>query len=207
MFSSDSADDASFVQVDDLLGRVERVHVDCELAGQNVSMAIESLMVLVGPEFRGDPELAFNDFATAIETSEQQALALRKDYEPMLNSADSVFDRWSADLEVFSSEVMREHSQKRMDASRERYDAVVSAVDPTILTYEDFNRTLRDHALYLGNDFSADSITVIEKELRALSERASELTLAFEKATLACQEFVRKGALRGQVTSSTRRDV
>lgn len=207
MFSSDSGEDAGFIQVDDLLGRAERVHVDCELAGQRVSEAIESLMVLVGPEFRGDPALAYNDFVLAIESSEETERVLNEDYGPMQGSANGVFNAWHKDLEAFNSEVMRQHSEKRMSASRVRYTAIETAIDPTLPLYAEFNSALRDQALYLGNDFSADSIAVIEKELRDLSVRAKKLTTAFEAATLACQEFVRKGALRGQNSPAARKDV
>lgn len=207
IFPSSSDHEASFVKVDDLLGRVERVHVDCELAGQTVREAIESLMVLVGPEFRGDAALAYEDFALAIEIAEEQAKALRESFDPMDRAAEGVFERWEADLEAFSSDAMRQHSEERMTASRTRYEAVSKAVDPAILAFEDFNRALKDQALYLGNDFSADSISVIEKELRDVSQRATSLSRNFERATRACQEFVRKGALRGQVAPAARKDV
>lgn len=206
LFSSDKAD-AGFVEVDDLLGRVERVHVDCELAGQNVAEAMAGLLAMAGPQFRGDPTLAFEDLMAAIELSDRQEELLREDYAPMQESAVAVFERWNADLEAFTSEVMREHSASRMAAARGRYAAIVAAVDPALAAYSAFNAALRDHALYLGNDFNAESLALIEGELRRLISESSELTAAFDECTRACEDYVRKSALRGQVSPRARRDV
>lgn len=200
MFPSSADEEASFVQVNDLLSRIELIHVDCELSGQSVDASIEALMTLVGPKFRGDPELGYNDFAMAIEMSEEFATTLRKNYGPMQDSAMMMFDQWNTDLEVFSSQTMREHSETRLEASRERYNAIVSSVDPALEAFDMFNQVMRDHALYLGNDFNADSVAIIEKELRDVQVAARSLTASLEKATVACQEFVRKAALRGPLT-------
>ena len=202
-----SSDDEGFVQVDDLLSRVERVHVDCELGGQNVTEATGTLLNLVGPEFRGDPALAYEEFIAAIELSEKQASDLRKHFNPMKTSAERMFAQWEKDLEAFTSEVMRKHSADRMQGMRERYQAVETAVGPTLEQYDAFNQTLRDHALYLGNDFNSESVALIEKELRTLVEQSKQLTASFDKCTEACQDYVRKAALRGQVSPKTKKKV
>lgn len=206
MFGS-SSDDAGFVQVDELLSRVERVHVDCELAGQNVQESMTTLLSMVGPEFKGDPELAFSEFLSSIERSEKQARDLRNDYTPMKKSADRMFTQWQEDLDAFSSDVMREHSAKRKREMRERYEAVDAAVGPALEEYEEFNATLRDHALYLGNDFNSESVALIEKELRTLIQASNDLKKSLDACTEACQEYVRKAALRGQVSSRAKQQV
>lgn len=207
LFGSSNSDDAGFVQVDELLSRVERVHVDCELAGQNVTASMTTLISMVGPEFKGDPALAFGEFLAAIELSEKQAKDLRKDFTPMQKSAERMFLQWQDDLEAFSSDSMREHSAKRMQDMRDRYEAVNTAVGPALEQYEAFNASLRDHALYLGNDFNSESVAVIEKELRTLIQSANQLKKSLDTCTEACQEYVRKAALRGQVSSRAKQQV
>ena len=202
-----SNDDAGFVQVDELLSRVERVHVDCELAGQNVTESMTTLLSMVGPEFQGDPELAFGEFLSAIERSEKQARDLRKDFTPMRKSSERMFEQWQKDLDAFTSDVMREHSSKRMRDMRERYEAVDAAVGPALEQYEAFNQHLQDHALYLGNDFNSESVALIEKELRNLIQEANTLKASLDACTEACQEYVRKAALRGQVSSRAKQQV
>lgn len=207
IFPSGADKDAGFVQVDDLLARVERVHVSCELAGQNVTESLTTLMQMVGPEFRGDPTLAYEDLMAAIELSEKQAEDLRENFVPMQKSAGQVFENWQMDLDAFTSDVMRQHSEERMGASRARYDAIVDVVAPALERYEAFNGVLRDHALYLGNDFNSESVELIEKQLRILIEESESLTAEFDKCTEACQAYVRKAALRGQVSPRARKSI
>lgn len=204
---SSGSDDAGFVQVDEVLSRVERVHVDCELAGQHVTESMATLISMVGPEFKGDPALVFEEFLSAIELSEKQASDLRKDFAPMQKSGEIMFKQWQADLDGFSSDVMREHSAKRMTDMRKRYEAVNTSVGPVVEQYEEFNTVLRDHALYLGNDFNSESVALIEKELRSLIATSNQLKTALNTCTEACQEYVRKAALRGQVSSRAKQQV
>lgn len=207
LFSSGTDETVSFVQVDDLLTRVERVHVACELSGQSATESLATLMSMVGPGFRGDPTLAYSDLISSIELSEEQADDLQHNFEPMKKVAKLVFEDWQEDIDEFSSDVMRQHSDERLDAARKRYIAILTSVGPALEEYRTFNQTLRDHALYLGNDFNAGSVATIEKELRSLIQASEQLTASFEVCTEACQDYVRRAALRGQISPRTRGDV
>lgn len=207
MFPASSDGDAALVQVDDLVGRIERIHVDCELAGQNIAATSESLRTMVGPEFIGEPEFAHADLVAAIELSERQAEDMRSDFKKMESSAKRVFAQWEKNLESFSSDSMREHSAERLQSMRERYDSVLTVVGPAMEGYFTFNASVRDHALYLGTAFNEESVSLVEKELRKLFRTAESLTGDFEQCTDACQSYVRKSALRGQVVPRGRRSV
>ena len=49
-------------QVDDLVGRVERVHLETELSKTRVRDALEHLHTIVDDDFVGDPFVAFESF-------------------------------------------------------------------------------------------------------------------------------------------------
>lgn len=198
---------ATFVQVDDLMSRVERVHVDCELASEKVREATGTLHAMCSPDFDGEPAVAHETLIAAIQASERQAEDLQRDYDRMTRSGDKVFAQWQDNLEEYSSEVMRDASAKRMNATRARYDAVVAAVGPALETYRGFNATLRDHALYIGTDFNEESLGLVEQEIRMVLRRAEAMTAEFERCKEACQTYVKKSAIRGQVTSTARKQV
>lgn len=204
IFSTSAEDQAGFVQVDELLDRVEDVHVGCELAGRNVRESLAALMALVGSDFRGNPELVYDDYLVAIALSETQAKELRESYEPMVDVSAQVFESWEADLEAFSSETLRAHSRDRMESARARYDAIVALAEPALDEYESFNRALRDYALYLGNDLSTGAVAAIEGELRDLANVGSKLEENFETCTAACRDYVRRAALRGQISPKSK---
>ncbi len=76
-----------------------------------------------------------------------------------------------------------------------------------MVAYEEFNRDLRDHSLYLGNDFNAESVALIEPGLRALIASSKSINAQFADSTDACKEYVRKTASRGQVSPRTQRSI
>ena len=197
VFSSSSAVGPD--KVDDLLSRIERVYVECELSQQSSRSALESLESLVSADFSGDPVTAYTRFLEAAESSKKQANSLKASIGPMKEAAVPFFDRWASDLAQFSSMDMRLHSQNRLTATRDRYEAILDAVEPAMSTYRAYNATLSDHVLFLSHDFNASAVAAIEGEVRALTDSAAELDILLGDAREAAQQYVRAAALRGQL--------
>jgi hypothetical protein len=186
-------------KVDDLLSRIERVYVECELSQQSSRSALEALESLVSADFSGDPVAAYTKFLQAAESSRDQADALKASVGPMKEAAGPFFDKWATDLAQFSSMDMRLHSQNRLTATRDRYEAILAAVEPAMASYRAYNATLSDHVLFLSHDFNASAVAAIEGEVRALTETAAELDILLGDAREAAQQYVRAAALRGQI--------
>jgi len=186
-------------KVDDLLSRIERVYVECELSQQSSRHALEALESLVSADFSGDPVAAYTTFLESAESSRDQADSLKSSIGPMKEAAGPFFDNWASDLAQFSSMDMRLHSQNRLTATRDRYEAILDAVEPALVSYREFNSTLSDHVLFLSHDFNASAVAAIEGEVRALTEAAAELDILLGDAREAAQQYVRAAALRGQI--------
>lgn len=190
---------AGLRQVDDLLGQIERVHAETVLAKDKSHGVLLSLQTIADPDFSGDPVAGYAAFIEAVEQSEQQARALRASVEPMKSSADTVFERWAADLEAFQNSQMRARSQTRLEETRKLYDAIVTAVDPVQWSYDAYNATLRDHALFLGHDFNAASLSAIADGIDELADQYDDLEMRFTASEDAATEYVRSTALVGQI--------
>lgn len=185
-------------EVGDLLGRIERVSAECERSQRSSRAALEALSALVSADFSGDPVAAYTKFLQAVEGSEQQADALEDSISPMKASAEPFFDKWATDLVRFSSMDMRLRSQNRLTATRDRYEAILAAVEPAMTSYRAFDAALSDHVLFLSHDFNASAVAAIEGEVRALTSSAAELDALLGDAREAAQEYVRAAALRGR---------
>ena len=189
-------------RVDDLVGHVERVHVQAELAKQSVASALQTLFTITAPDFDGDPVVAYTEFVEAIENSEDRAEELDEAVEPMKQVATKVFEQWYRDLDAFTSPQMRQRSQARMHATRQRYDAIVQAVDPAQQALETFNLGLRDHATFLNHDFNPAAVSEIEREVRAIGDWSGKLDRKLELVLVAAQDYVQASALPGPVEMS-----
>jgi len=182
-------------RVDDLVERIEAVHVECELSKATMREALTALKVIAVPDFEGDIVEAFAEYTRAIDASQKQASALKAAATPMRRSAEPFFAQWESNMGNFASPTMRERSRERMLASRARYDAIVDSLEPVQSTYDVFNLTLSDIALFLEHDFNTGSILGIAGEVRSLDKMAAELDGRFNVCLDAARTYVQNNAL------------
>jgi hypothetical protein len=186
-------------QVDDLLAHVERVHVESAVGKDRSQAAFEGLRRLIAPEFKGDPASAHAELVAAVEQSEEQADALRSSVKPLRRTAESVFERWTADLESFGNLTVRQRSQERLEETRRRYDAVLAASVAAQLAFDAFNSDVSDHALFLEHDFNSASVALVAQELDGLRTRGKELARRLDACAAACQSYVEFSAPSAQL--------
>ncbi|MBK8978494.1 MAG: DUF2959 family protein [Planctomycetes bacterium] len=182
-------------RVDAFVGWVERVHVESELAQERAAAALDALGALVGPDSRADPVLAFGAFVASVEHCEAQADALEKAFGEMQKAAEPVFGRWEADLQVFSSERLRERSRERLDETRGRYAALAGAITPAIGSLDALNRSLRDQALFLSHDLNPSALAALEEEFADLEQTARALDEQLVAGRDAARDYVNVAAL------------
>jgi hypothetical protein len=176
--------------VDDLVASVERVSGELDASKTAMLAAIQSLQKVTAPDFQGDAVKAHKELVNAIEDSEDQTDDLRKSLERMQAEADPVFEQWTKDLEAYSNPEMRQRSQARLSAARERYDAVVAAVTPVLVECEAINQTLGDHALFLKHDMNPAALATIQDDVKKVAKEASELDPAFNSGKAAARAYV-----------------
>ncbi len=194
--------DPTLSQVDVLVGSVERVHVDAELARERAHDAMDRLVAIASSNFGNDPVLIYQDLVNAIEKSENQNKALDRSVATMQAASGPVFEQWSQDLMNFNSTSMRLRSQNRLLETQARYEDVVANVIPAQKALKDLNAQLRDHALFLGNDFNQASVSAITSDVQRMTEKSELLSGKFDLALQAARAYVETSGL--PVTATNR---
>ena len=120
----------------------------------------------------------------------------------MRSTAESVFAQWNRDLDSFTSRKMRKRSQARLEETQARYEAIVAAVGPAHTALEMFNLKLKDHATFLGNDFNASSVSMIQADVRVLSNRRTQIDKRLQACLTAAEEYIRSASLPGTINVS-----
>lgn len=192
----------SLQEVDDLVGRVERVHVECEISRTRVGTTLAQLESLVAPDTGGDLMADYAEYVSSVEASEKRASTLRTAIADMRAAAEPFFERWEADLDEYTSVSMRERSLGRLAETRARYQAVTVVVGPASEGYDSINGTLRDLALFLSRDFNPSSVQQVEDELDSLRERVAELDGQLQACMDAAREYVELAALPARVEAT-----
>jgi hypothetical protein len=184
---------------DELLNRVERVHVDVVLTKERAHEAHEALSVIVAAGFKGDPVAAHAKLVESLERSEEQAKKLDASVHRMQKTADQVFHAWLTDLESFGNTKLRQRSQTRLAETRARYEAVMNSAVAVQIAVHAFNADVGDHALFLENDFTAEAVALIASEVEGLKARSQELDQRIDACAAAAKAYVESSALRGQL--------
>ena len=189
----------SLRQVDELVSKIEHVHLESELSRESAHDSLDSLEHLTSPKFNGDAVAAYEEFVLTIERSEDQAKSLERSIRSMEKSADEVFEQWEEDLEVFTNPRMRRRSAARLEETKKRYAAILEAVEPCKAAHEEFNLGMRDYAFYLSHDFNAGSVSEIEGDLDAVRKMTAELDDNFQATEEAVRRYVKSASLPGQL--------
>jgi hypothetical protein len=183
----------SLQQADDIVTRIERVHVECELSKDRAREAAEWLRAIVSGDFEGDALTAYNGFVEAVDASEKQSETLNKAVSPMERAAEPYFDDWSNDLNAFTSPKLRRRSQVKLNRARHRYEEIAMAVEPTQASYEAYNHVLKDIALFLSHDLNAAG--ELKRDVRSVMKLVDELNEGFDETLEAAQTYVQNSAL------------
>ena len=185
--------------VDDLLSRIEHVEAQAELAQARMRTSIGALHGLLATDFDGDPLGAYAAFLTEIDASEQRAKELRTSVAAMKSAAGPFFSAWSARMNSFTNPELRARSQDRMLATQDRYQSILSAVEPALADHAALNAGLRDQALFLEHDFNAESVAELQRDARTLTKLASMLDQRLTTTKNASRQYVETTALHGQL--------
>jgi len=180
--------------VNDLVEAAEAVEGEIDESKQSMLSAVQALQKVTAPDFEGDAVKAHEELEDAIDSSDDQANDLRRSIEKMQAAAEPVFDQWTKDLEAYANPEMRQRSQARLSAARERYDTVVAAVEPVLVEYETINANLRDHILFLSHDLNPEAVATIQEDVKKVSKEASDLDGAFNSAKAATRSYVESSA-------------
>ncbi|MCK6460067.1 MAG: DUF2959 domain-containing protein [Planctomycetes bacterium] len=180
--------------VDDLVAAVENVHKELDASKGAMLAAVQELQTVTAPDFSGDAVKAYEKLVDTVENSEDQADELRNRIEKMQAEAVPVFDQWTKDLEAYSNPEMRQRSQARLSAARERYDAVVAAVEPVLVEYEAINQSFRDHVLFLKHDMNPAALATIQDDVRRIAKDAASLDGRFNSGRAAAMAYVESSA-------------
>jgi hypothetical protein len=199
LFSSSKSGGPS--QVSDLVGRIERVYVEAELSKQAMHTAVAGLETIASGDLKGDPSTAYAAYLEALEASEGQARTLRETYEPLKEAAVPFFQQWTDNLKEYDNPDIRLRSQSRLAATRQRYEAIVAAVEPAMADYDTINKGLRDYALFLGHDLNPSALSEIQDGVAALVQRAGMVERGFDACLVAARAYVDASSLPAQASA------
>lgn len=194
--SSTPSREAAPVQVDAMVGWIERVHVEAERSQLSIAESFERLNVIAAGRFDKEPAAqAYARFVQATDEATQQAKRFRECVGPMVEAAQPVFQQWQKDLQTITNEKLRQRGEMRFAVAKQRYDAITKVAVPAQQTLDGYVKELRDHAAFLAHDLNPSAIQDIQDGVKVLAKTALGLDRDLKSCMAAARAYVDESSL------------
>src|SRR5262245_45221974 len=130
-------------------------------AGQEFKDALTRLKEITGFD-GGKLEKAYSDLKSDYEDCSSKAEAVRKRVQDMESVANDLFAEWEKEITQISTGSLQASSRQQLQATRERYEAMHSALKNAERSMSPVLAQFKDYVLYLKHNLNAQAIASLK---------------------------------------------
>jgi len=138
----------------------------------------------------GDLESEYNQLSATLEKSESEATAVRKRIRAVENVSDALFKEWRGELKQYSSDTLRQSSQRKYDATHAKYDELIASMKVAESKLEPVLVPLRDQVLFMKHNLNARAIAGLGRELVSVQANVDSLVRDMDIAIAQADRFI-----------------
>jgi len=178
-----------YAKREQLVDRVEETR-DAQASAKNqFATTLDELKSLTGYEDR-ELEGAHSRLKKALSRSEARADRVREKIRSVERVGKALFSEWESELDDYSTESLRRASEEQLDATRTRYDRVVTAMRRAEATMSPVLDAFRDQVLFLKHNLNARAIASIDGALVELEGEIATLIADMESSIDEANRFI-----------------
>lgn len=166
---------------DILIGRVKDARKAQEDAQEEFRTALERFREVVEVE-GGTLEKKYDQLNGQLERAERRARTVHERIESVEDVADDLFNEWRKELGQYSDRGMRAQSERELQATRKRTEALIAAMRRSEKRIDPVLRPLRDRVLFLKHNLNAKALGALTSELTAVEGDVDSLLVELQKA-------------------------
>ena len=172
-----------------LRDNVEEVKEDQQDVREEFSSALEEVRTLYGLE-ADELEAKYDTLKAHLESSEEQAEALRERIDDIEQIAQDLFEEWEAETATFRNPSMRTDSRKKLQKTRQRYARLEQALHRSEAKLDPVLQSLRDQVLYLKHNLNARAVGRLEIEAEDIEQQIQALITDLEQSISETDAFI-----------------
>ncbi len=138
----------------------------------------------------GELQEVYNRLNAEFEASEAAAERIRDRIGSVETVAEDLFDEWSDELALYTSESLRRDSEAQLRITRQRYEQLMTAMHRVESSLDPVLDTLRDNVLYLRHNLNSRAIASLQGELDTISTDVDRLIADMQSAISESREFI-----------------
>ncbi len=175
---------------DILADRVEKTRAAQTEAKQQFADALQHFLA-VSKADGGDLQKKYDTLNREFQRSESRAKEVRDRITAVEDVAEALFREWKQELTQYSNASLRSESQRQLDATRRRYDALFGLMRRSADRMEPVLTTFRDQVLYLKHNLNARALAQLDATNRTLEADITRLIADMEASIREAESFIK----------------
>lgn len=138
----------------------------------------------------GDLEKEYEKLNATLKKSEARAEEVRDRIAAVEDVSEALFDEWKKEIKQYSSDTLRQASQKKYDYTKDKYEDLIEAMKLAESKLEPALAPLRDQVLFMKHNLNAKAIAGLSSELASVQTNVDTLVRDMEAAVAEADKFI-----------------
>ncbi len=173
-----------------LADRVEKTRDAQQAAKQQFADALQRFLAVTKAD-GGDLQRTYDELNREFQRSEARAKEVRERIAAVEDVAEALFREWKQELGQYQSAALRADSQRQLEATRRRYDALIGLMRRAAERMDPVLATFRDQVLYLKHNLNARAVASLGTTHRELEADITRLVADMERSIREAENFIR----------------
>lgn len=139
----------------------------------------------------GDLQRKYEEMSSQFKRSEDQANEVREKISAVEDVAQALFREWKQELAQYSNASLRSDSQRQLEMTQRRYDALLGLMKRAAERMDPVLATFRDQVLFLKHNLNARAVSSLGGTQRTLEADISRLITDMETSIREAEVFIR----------------
>lgn len=172
-----------------MVDRVKEARDSQDEAKKQFQTAMEQFKSVVN--FKGgNLEREYDRLNATLQESEARAAAVRDRIDAVEDVSAALFREWRDEIKQYSSDTLRRSSQRKYDATQQKYKMLLGAMKKAEARLEPVLVPLRDQVLFLKHNLNAQAIAGLQDELGSVQTNVDSLVRDMNAAIAEADRFI-----------------
>jgi len=138
----------------------------------------------------GNLEREYNRLNATLQKSEAKADEVSERIDAVEDVSEALFSEWRAEIKQYSSDSLRQSSQRKYDLTRKKYSELITAMKKAEDRLEPALIPLRDQVLFMKHNLNAKAIAGLSSEMTNVQANVDTLIRDMERAITQADAFI-----------------
>jgi hypothetical protein len=178
-----------YAKRDQLVDGVQKARDAQEEAKEQFASALEEFIAVTKVD-TGELEPTYKRLSAELKTSEDRAEKVHDRVRSVERVADALFREWEKELAAYSSDSLRASSRQQLEATRDQYGTLLTAMKKAEGKMEPVLTAFSDQVLFLKHNLNARAIASLEGTVGELEKEIGALIRDMEASIAEANAFI-----------------